>query len=99
MPIDTLSLPPLHVNRFGVILKGHNTGKWRLITDLSFPTDHRVNNGIDPAFCSMSYTMVDDVAALVSELGQGAQLANVDTELVYQLLLVYPQDRLLQAML
>ena len=23
--------PPLHINRFGVIPKGHNTGKWRLI--------------------------------------------------------------------
>ena len=34
---DTESLPPLHVNRFGVIPKGHNSGKWRLITDLSFP--------------------------------------------------------------
>ena len=29
------SLPlPLHINRFGVIPKGHNSGKWRLITDL-----------------------------------------------------------------
>ncbi len=34
---DTSSLPPLHINRFGVIPKGHNTkGKWRLITDLSY---------------------------------------------------------------
>ena len=30
--------PPLQINRLGVIIpKGHNTGKWRLITDLSFP--------------------------------------------------------------
>ena len=33
----TFSAPELQVNRFGVIPKGHNTGKWRLITDLSFP--------------------------------------------------------------
>ena len=37
----------LQINRFGVIPKGHNTGKWRLITDLSFPPDHSVNDGID----------------------------------------------------
>ena len=24
-------IPPVHINRFGVIPKGHNTGKWRLI--------------------------------------------------------------------
>ena len=34
---EVISEYPLHVNRFGIILKGHNTGKWRLITDLSFP--------------------------------------------------------------
>ena len=28
-------LPSLQINRFGVIPKGHNTGKWQLITDLS----------------------------------------------------------------
>lgn len=35
---DTSDLPPLQINRLGVIIpKGHNMGKWRLITDLSFP--------------------------------------------------------------
>ena len=34
---DDQDLPPLHVNRFGVIPKGNNSGKWRLITDLSHP--------------------------------------------------------------
>ena len=36
-PEEAQGLPPLHINRFGVIPKGHNTGRWRLITDLSFP--------------------------------------------------------------
>ena len=40
---DTSYLPPLQINRFGVIPKGHNTGKWRLITDLSFPNGQSVN--------------------------------------------------------
>ena len=35
--VATLSLAPCYINRFGVIPKGHNTGKWRLITDLSYP--------------------------------------------------------------
>ena len=67
---DTQSLPPLHINRFRVIPKGHNTGKWRLITDLSYPTGMSVNNGIDPALCSLSYTTVDDIAELVFNLGK-----------------------------
>ena len=52
LPSD--GLPPLHINRFGVIPKGHNTGKWRLITDFSFPPRASVNEGIDPELCSLS---------------------------------------------
>ena len=95
---DTSTLPPLHINRFGVIPKGYNTGKWRLITDLSFPHGHSVNDGIDPDLCSMSYITVDEVARLATELGEGALLAKVDIESAYRQIPVHPQDRPLQAM-
>ena len=36
---ETSQLPPLHISRFEVIPKHHNTGWFRLITDLSFPPD------------------------------------------------------------
>ena len=36
-PVDPGSVSGLHTSRFGVIPKGHASGKWRLITDLSFP--------------------------------------------------------------
>ena len=94
---STDHLPPLHFNRFGVIPKGHNTGKWRLITDLSFPQGHSVNDGIDPSLCSLAYTTVDDIAAVVAQLGKGALLAKVDIESAYRLIPVHPQDRPLQA--
>ena len=83
-------LPPLHINRFGVIPKGHNTGKWRLITDLSFPHGKSVNDGVDQALCSLSYTTVDDIAAVVPQLGSGTLLAKVDIELAYRLIPVHP---------
>ena len=35
--IGPLSIANVHVNRIGVIPKGHTPGKWRLITDLSHP--------------------------------------------------------------
>ena len=38
--------PDVHVSRFGVILKTHQPGKWRLITDLSHPQGHSINDGI-----------------------------------------------------
>ena len=51
---ETSSLPPLQVNRIGVVPKGHNTGRWRLITDLSFPQGSSVNDGIDPLWGNKS---------------------------------------------
>ncbi len=90
-------LPQLHVSRFGVIPKGHNTGKFRLITDLSFPARQSVNDGIDPELCSLVYTRVDEVAAQVAISGRGVLLAKVDIEAAYRLIPVHPQDRILQA--
>ena len=87
----------MHINRFGVILKGHNTGKWRLITDLSFPPKYSVSDGIEPTLCSLTYTSVDDVAEIIAELGVGSLLAKIDIESAYRLIPVHPQDRLLQA--
>ena len=95
---EPLQLPRLHVNRFGVIPKGHNTGKFRLITDLSFPPGQSVNDGIDPSLCSLVYTTVDEVAAQAAALGRGALLAKVDIEAAYRLIPVHPQDRVLQGM-
>ena len=98
-PFDTAaSLPPLQINRFGVIPKGHNRGRWRLITDLSFPREHSVNDGIDLALCSLSYSTVDEVASLVARLGPGALLAKIDIESAYRLIPVHPHDCPLLAM-
>ena len=84
--------PPIHINRFGVIPKGHNTGKWMLITDLSFPPNHSVNDGIDPSLCSLSYISVDQVADIATQYGRGALLAKVDIESAYRLIPVHPQE-------
>ena len=92
----TPGLPPIHVNRFGIVPKGHNTGKFRLITDLSFPSGKSVNDGIDPTLSSMAYTTVDEVAAQAAALGPGTLLAKVDIESAYRLIPVHPQDRVLQ---
>jgi hypothetical protein len=85
------------VNRFGVIPEGHNTGKWRLITDLSFPPGRSVNDGVDPDLCSLTYTTVDHVAEIAVSLGKGTLLAKQDIESAYCLVPVHPQDRPLQA--
>ena len=77
----------------GIIPKGHTPGKWRLITDLSFPKGGSVNDGIDSQLCSIHYTSVDRVAASAQRLGKGALLAKLDIMAAYRLVPVHPKDR------
>ena len=46
----------IHISRIRVVPKGHNTGKWQLITNLSYPPNRSVNDGISTNDC---YTTVD----------------------------------------
>eukprot|EP00731_Ephydatia_muelleri_P012479 Em0006g1373a len=87
----------LQISPFGVIPKGQ-TGKWRLIVDLSSPHGSSVNDGIDSELCSLSYVSVEDVASIILRLGRGTLMAKVDIKSAYRLLPVHPEDRLLLGM-
>ena len=77
----------------GVIPKGHTPGRWRLITDLSFPPGASVNDGIDPEVCSLQYTSVEKVARVAQKLGRGTLLAKLDVQAACRLVPVHPDDR------
>jgi len=72
---DADQLPNLHINRFGVIPKGHNSGEWRLITDLSYPQGASVNDAIDPELCSHSQLCTwKDLESLVGLLNHACKV-------------------------
>ena len=58
-PFPPAAVPHVHINRFGVIPKSGQAGKWRLIVDLSHPKGKHVNGGVDPHLCVLSYVKVD----------------------------------------
>ena len=86
-----------HLNRVGVVPKGHTPGKWRIIVDLSFLEGRSVNDGIRAEHCSLQYTTVQKIAQAAQSLGTGAQLAKLDVKSAYCLLPVHPEDRPLLA--
>ncbi len=88
----------LHINQFELVPKGHGSGKWRLIVDLSFPAGGSVNDGIDPALCSLQYTSVDTACQNILRLGQGANLAKFDVSGAFRTVPVHPDDRHLLGM-
>ena len=63
-------VPGVHLNRFGVIPKLHQPGKWRLIVDLSHPEGRSVNDWIDSSLTSLHYVWLDDIANNCYSWGQ-----------------------------
>ncbi len=93
-PFQPPAAPKAHINRFGVIPKKYQTGKWWLITDLSSPDGGSVNDGINSERCSMDYTTVDQVVARAVSLGKGVLLAKIDIKSAYRLMPICPRDHL-----
>ena len=90
-PADTA--PRVHINRFGVIPKKYQPGKWRLITDLSFPEGSSVNDAIRPDLCTLSYVTVDQVALKAIALGRGSLIAKIDIKSAYRLIPICPREK------
>ena len=86
--------PAAHISCFGVIPKKHPPGKWRLITDLSFPESKSVNDLIDPKLFSLKYITVEKVAKEGLALGKRSLIAKIDIKAAHRLIPVAPKDRL-----
>ena len=79
-PLCPQDYPYMQVSSLGAVPKKHSIDKWRLILDLSHPVGTSVNDGIDPALCSLTYMKVDHAVQHVLALGRGCQLAKIDIE-------------------
>ena len=98
-PFQWEEVAGVHLNRFGVIPKSSQPGKWRPIVDLSRPEEKSVNDGINPSHCSLQYVRVDDVVKQLLRLGPGALMAKLDVKSAYRIVPVHPEDRLSDTMM
>ena len=83
-PLSTRRAPECPHNRFWVIPKQHQPNCWRLIVDLSYPDGASVNDGISKELCSLQYIKIDQVAEVVAQHGQGAELGKIDIKNAYR---------------
>ena len=96
-PFDSPPCEAQHVNRFGVIPKS-TPGKFRLITDLSFPRGGSVNDLIPDSEAAVSYVGIPEAISSIMQLGPGTLLAKFDIQRAYRLLPVCPAQRYLLGM-
>ena len=93
-PFPKVTAPAIHINHFVVIPKKHQAGRWRLITELSFPEGSSINDEIDSNACSLTYITVQEVAHRAISMGKGSWLAKIDIKSAYRLVPVSPLDRM-----
>jgi len=89
-PFDTLPISKLQISPIGLVPK--SDGGWRLITHLSYPNDHGINQFIDPVHCTVKYSSFDNVINMLTHLGRRAEMGVLDIKTVFRLLRVHPAD-------
>ena len=90
-PFKTRPISTLRVSPLGIIPK-KQPGEYRIIHHLSYPENNSVNDFIDPALCSVTYTSFDEAVNMVQKLGQNTLLAKSDIKSAFDLLIVKPGD-------
>ena len=82
-----------HISPLGVIPKKNKPGKWRLIVDLSSPSDYSINNGICPERASLSYASVNHLATMILSEGRGSFMVKADIKEAYRMIPIHPHDQ------
>ena len=90
LPFD--SVPLVHTSPMGLVPKGHQTNKWRIIVDLSFPAGGSVIDGIPQDLSSMRYASIDETYNIIQQLGRDTLLAKLHIKDVYLIVPVHPAD-------
>ena len=86
-PFSDFTVSPL-----GMVPK-KDSGKFRMIHDLSSPPNMSVNDFISPDDASVSYETLDNVVHFIQNNGPGALMAKVDIEEAFRIVPIHPHDR------
>ena len=92
-PLSQAAVTQVHVSPIGLVPKGHDTGRWRMIVDLSSPNPNSVNDGIQEDRCSLHYASMDDALQLICSLGPGCLLLKMDLKDAYRVVPIHPGDQ------
>ena len=88
-------MPNFRTNPVGIVPK-KAPGKFRTISNLSFPTGSSVNDFISKEDYSLSYVTVDSAIDYILSLGPGCYLSKVDIESAFRIIPVHKSDWSLQ---
>ena len=90
-PFENVPFPTFQVSPLGLVPK-HETGKFRLIHDLSFPKGDSINSYTSKQCTTVQYELLDRVIELVRNSGSHSLIAKADIRDAFRLIHIRPQD-------
>lgn len=81
-PFASLPFLTLQISPIGLVPE--KGGDYHLIHHLSYPEHNSINDFNDPNLCSVSYSTIDQAAAMIYRLGPGALLSKSDIKSAFR---------------
>ena len=77
-----------------VVIPKKDPGKFRIIIDMSSPKNASVINGICRPITNVAYSSVEDAAHIMRHFGNNAQLAKIDVNEAYRIIIsIHSEDQ------
>ena len=73
------------------VFERSDSGKYRVIYDLSWPPGRSINDNID-IDCSVHYVTIDTAISMIKRYGPGSLMAKLDLEDAFKYIMVSPND-------
>ena len=90
-PFHELPFVNMHISPIGVVPK-KEVGQYRLIHNLSYPTDKSINDHIPDEIKTVQYTSIDDAIDIILNVGPNVTMAKTDISNAFRIIPIHPHD-------
>ena len=90
-PFHELPFVNMHISPIGVVPK-NEVGQYRLIHNLSYPTDKYINDYIPDEIKTVHYSSIDDAIDIILNVGTNVTMAKTDISNAFRIIPIHPHD-------
>ena len=90
-PFHELPFVNMHISPIRVVPK-QKVGQYRLIHNLSYPTDKSINDHIPDEIKTVHYSSIDDAIDIILNVGPNVTMAKTDISNALRIIPIHPHD-------
>jgi hypothetical protein len=93
-PFHELPFVNMHISPIGVVPQ-KEVGQYRLIHNLSYPTDKSINDHIPDEIKPVHYSSIDDAIDIILNVGPNVTMAKTDISNAFRIIPIHPHDHVI----